>query len=315
MLERARALRYRWRYARLRRTQSARLQGDIVENQSSDFKTGYVRLISLLRRKNRNHGVLSKLQHWFYPNFVMLPRQNYFEAVMHLVAGRNPLRPLSEYQNELLEDLLLRESFRRASDARLIGGEFAEHVGMRKVGNLVTYYGLMRELKPSIVVETGTATGESASLILAALHRNMSGRLISINLPAVAGKLTMEVTLKPTEIGCLIPEAYRSRWEYIRGDAKECLPKVLLENRADVFIHDSLHTRTHMLYELNVARALLPEGGIIISDDILWNKAFVTFLESHDLRGITCESNPNLAITVNRFDAYEKSIGLEVVRH
>jgi hypothetical protein len=69
-----------------------------------------------------------------------------------------------------------------------------------------------------------------------------------------------------------------------------------------------------MLYELNVARALLPEGAVIVSDDTLWNKAFVTFLESHDLRGVACESNPNLAITVNRFDDYEKSIGLGVVR-
>jgi predicted O-methyltransferase YrrM len=290
-------------------------RGGGVHNQSSDYKTGYLRLISLLRRKNRNHGVLSKLQRWFYPNFLMLPRQNYFEAVMRLVAGRDPRVPLSEYQNELIGDRLLSESFRRAVDAGLIGGEFAEHIGMRRIGNLVTYYGLLRELKPATVVETGTSAGESACLILAALSRNKAGRLISINLPAVDGKLTMETTLKPSEIGCMIPEAYRGRWEYICGDAKEFLPRVLLGNRADVFIHDSLHTRTHMLYELNVARALLPEGGIIISDDVLWNKAFVSFLESHNLHGIACESNPNLAITVNRFDDYEKSIGLEVVRH
>lgn len=69
-----------------------------------------------------------------------------------------------------------------------------------------------------------------------------------------------------------------------------------------------------MLYELNAACALLPEGGVIISDDVLWNKAFVSFLQAHDLHGIACESNPNLTITVNRFDDYERSIGLEVVR-
>ena len=53
---------------------------------------------------------------------------------------------------------------------------------------------------------------------------------------------------------------------------------------------------------------------MIILDDVLWNKAFVSFLEAHDLHGIACESNANLAITVNRFDNYERSIGLEVVR-
>ena len=112
----------------------------------------------------------------------------------------------------------------------------------------------------------------------------------------------------------MIPERYRDRWEYVCGDAKEFLPKILAQNRADIFIHDSLHTRTHMLYELNVARALLPEGGVIISDDVLWNKAFVRFLESHNLYGVACESNPNLAVTVNSFDDYEKSIGLGIVR-
>lgn len=244
----------------------------------------------------------------------MLPRRDYLESVIDLVARRTPTRTLDEYRSELLDDALLRESFRRAVEARLIGGKFEEHVGARKTGNLVTYYALARELKPSVVVETGTSCGESASLILAALSRNKRGKLISINLPAVSGALTMEATLSSGEIGCMIPEAYRDRWEYVCGDAKEFLPKALAGNSVDIFIHDSLHTRTHMLYELNVARALLPEGAVIVSDDTLWNKAFVTFLESHDLRGVACESNPNLAITVNRFDDYEKSIGLGVVR-
>jgi predicted O-methyltransferase YrrM len=244
----------------------------------------------------------------------MLPRHNYFEAVMELVARRSPVLPINEYRNELLGDQFLRESFRNAAEARLIGGEFDEHIGMRRIGNLVTYYGLIRELKPSIVVETGTSSGDSACLILAALNKNTNGKLISINLPAVAGQLTMDTTVKPSDVGCMIPEKYRDRWEYICGDAKEFLPKILTQNRADIFIHDSLHTRTHMLYELNVARALLPEGGIIISDDVLWNKAFVSFLESHNLHGIACESNPNLAITVNSFDDYEKSIGLGIVK-
>ena len=288
--------------------------GSALQNQSSDFKTGYIRLISLLRRKNRALGLLSKLQSYYYPNFVMLPRHGYFQAAMEHVAQRGPAVSIDEYRKELLDDELLRENFREASEARLVNGEFDEHIGARKVGNLVTYYGLIRELRPAVVVETGTYHGESTSLILAALDRNNHGKLISIDLPAVAGRLTMDSAIAPGDIGCLIPSKYRDRWEYICGDAKEFLPKVLAQNRIDVFIHDSLHTRTHMLYELNVARALLPEGAVIISDDVLWNKAFVTFLESHNLYGLACESNPNLAITVNRFDEYERSIGLGIVR-
>src|SRR5262245_1895181 len=123
-------------------------KGRVLENQSSDFKTGYVRLISLLRRKNRAQGIFSKLQAWFYPNFVMLPRRDYFEAVMQLVARRRPQRSIDEYHEELLKDQYLREAFRNAVEARLIDGEFDEHVALRRTGNLVTYYGLVRELRP-----------------------------------------------------------------------------------------------------------------------------------------------------------------------
>ena len=94
-----------------------------MENQSSDFKTGYVRLISLLRRRNRTLGIFSKLQGCYYPNFVMLPRRNYFEAAMELVARRSPRQSIEEYRNEILGDRLLRESFRKAVEAILSAGK------------------------------------------------------------------------------------------------------------------------------------------------------------------------------------------------
>jgi len=94
-----------------------------LENQSSDFKTGYVRLISLLRRRNRTLGIFSKLQGCYYPNFVMLPRRNYFEVAMELVARRSPRQSIEEYRNEILGDRLLRESFRKAVEAILSAGK------------------------------------------------------------------------------------------------------------------------------------------------------------------------------------------------
>ena len=73
------------------------------------------------------------------------------------------------------------------------------------------------------------------------MHKNNNGRLISIDIPSQAGKLTMETNLASKEVGKLIPDVYRDRWELHLGDAKELLPKLLLENEVDVFIHDSLH--------------------------------------------------------------------------
>src|SRR6266581_3100545 len=45
----------------------------------------------------------------------------------------------------------------------------------------------------------------------------------------------------------------------------------------DVFIHDSLHTYDHMLWEYRAAYDHIRPGGLLISDDALWNSAFSEF--------------------------------------
>jgi predicted O-methyltransferase YrrM len=180
-------------------------------------------------------------------------------------------------------------------------------------GIVTIYYALMREVAPEIVVETGTAAGGYTALVLAALVENGRGRLVSIDIPPVAGRLTMDdLTLDESEVGFFVPAEYRERWEYRRGDAKVLLPRALLEQPVDVFIHDSLHTRTHMLLEYSLARALMDEGKLIVSDDILWNSAFESFLLAHGMQGFAPYANPNTGVCVNRFDDFERRAGLGV---
>jgi predicted O-methyltransferase YrrM len=179
-------------------------------------------------------------------------------------------------------------------------------------GNVAIYYALVRELKPDLIVETGTATGSMTSYILAALNRNQNGRLISLDLPPVSGKLTMDLSLPQEEVGYWIPNAYKERWTYLPGDSKVTLPRVMADEKVDFFIHDSLHTRTHMLFEYSVARALMPQGAIIASDDVLWNNSFDDFLMMNRLTGWAPNSNPNLAITINEFDKLETEIGIGI---
>ncbi len=62
----------------------------------------------------------------------------------------------------------------------------------------------MREISPRCIVETGTASGAMTSILLTALCRNGRGRLVSIDLPPVAGKLTMEETIMPHEVGFFV---------------------------------------------------------------------------------------------------------------
>jgi predicted O-methyltransferase YrrM len=228
--------------------------------------------------------------------------------------GRVPDRLFQDYLEELAAHDDLRRQWEWASaqyGARKYR-DWQDRVRSRP-GNVVLYYALFRELRPKVIVETGTATGSMTSYMLAALEANGAGRLISIDIPPQAGRLTMDVTVDRSDIGYWIPEALRHRWDYRIGDAKVLLPRVMAEEQVDVFVHDSLHTRTHMLFEYAVARCLMRDGTLIVSDDILWNNAFDDFLALNRLPGYAPLSNPNIGCFVNRFDAFERDVGTAVV--
>lgn len=282
-------------------------------NQKADLGF-YYKLLALHRKKICPFFIFKHLQHLFDKNHTIYDDKNYFDRVMNFVSI-TPQRSFEFYKNELLSNELLKRNFIAALHNRKIREKYKTYESrFENVAHVVDYYALMRELKPKIVVETGTANGSMTSWILAALEKNGIGKLISIDIPSVKEKFTMDISVGQGDTGLLIPREYRHRWHYIPGDAKLYLPKVLSENEVDVFIHDSLHTRTHMLYEYNVARTLMKPGAVILSDDILWNNAWFAFVSSHRLRSIGCISNPNLALTLNLFDDFEKEIGVGIIR-
>jgi predicted O-methyltransferase YrrM len=213
---------------------------------------------------------------------------------LHAATGR-PVRELYEYLDELragegllahLEEAtadLLQTSERQASGTLLPAeGRFL--------------YALVRGLRPDVVVETGTANGVSTSFALEALERNGAGRLVSIDLPFVeagAGKVSAVVPgteigfwegtpLPPgRESGWMVPGRLRGRWELRVGSAQELLAPTLAElGPIDVFFHDSLHTREHMLFEYETAWPEIKTGGVLLSDDIFQNDALPSFARS-----------------------------------
>ncbi|MHC4655649.1 MAG: class I SAM-dependent methyltransferase [Planctomycetota bacterium] len=278
-----------------------------------------IRLYSkFIRKCNKHQWIFSTpvrhIEKLFWRHHQTLKVGAYFDTVMSRIVV-TPKHALTYYRDELMSDKLLEETYLRATDFNKdlkIEKTFGKVI---KRENYVTnYYALIRERKPKIVVETGTADGCLTGWILSAMHKNNCGKLLSIDIPPQKGKLTMATSLSADNVGHLIPNAYHDRWEYHAGDAKELLPKLLIENVVDIFIHDSLHTRTHMLFEYNCARALMRPGTIIISHDILWNGAFFSFVASHNMKGFSSISGPNLGLTVNEFDPYEERIGLGVVK-
>jgi predicted O-methyltransferase YrrM len=152
---------------------------------------------------------------------------------------------------------------------------------------ILLQYAVVRAFQPRIVVETGVANGVSSAYILLALQANGRGTLYSIGLHdpqyLPAGKA----------LGWIVPQELRSTWKLLVGDSRTILPGLLDEiGSTDIFIHDSLHTYEHMLWEYRRAYPHLPSGGLLFSDDAKWNSAFPEFalevaaLRAKILRGV-----------------------------
>jgi Methyltransferase domain len=132
---------------------------------------------------------------------------------------------------------------------------------------------LVAHMRPATVVETGVAHGLTSRVILEGLNRNRSGRLWSVDLPAVDPALHHE-------IGAAVPADLRSRWTYVEGTSRSRLPGLVRRlRRVDLFVHDSLHTARNLRFELGTVWPALPPGGIAVVDDIDHSMGFRQFID------------------------------------
>lgn len=145
-------------------------------------------------------------------------------------------------------------------------------------------YLLVRLSKPETVVETGVAAGYSSATILQALEDNNFGQLYSIDLPPTGQRLSDgHIYSLPAgkQLGWAVPETLHHRWHLILGDSREKLPNLLQKlGKIDIFIHDSLHTERHMMFEYETAWPFIKQGGLLLSDDI--GVSFIQF--SHKVK-------------------------------
>lgn len=138
-------------------------------------------------------------------------------------------------------------------------------------------YLLTRMIKPNQVIETGVSSGASSAYILRALKDNKKGKLYSIDLP-----LEYDMGKKR---GWLVPEELRDCWDLRIGDAKKMLTPLLKEiGEIDCFVHDSLHTYDHMMWEYRRIWPYLRQGGLFLSHDVGASEAFLDFMKEVNVR-------------------------------
>lgn len=178
----------------------------------------------------------------------------------------------------------------RRRQLRALGGP--QRLGTSGDLSLEALYLIVRATRPRVVVETGVLYGASSAHILAALARNGSGELHSIDLPH-------EPHEPPHDF--LVPHELTGRWMLAVGDSRQELPAMLRRFPSiDLFHHDSLHTFQHMTWEYQTALASLSARGILASHDVriahglrevFRRNAFPAFCDRHDLRWWTFQNS------------------------
>lgn len=150
---------------------------------------------------------------------------------------------------------------------------YPDSYALQMTKELPAVYLVIRLIKPDCIVETGVSAGASSTYILRALHDNKKGDLCSIDLPPE--------NLPPgKKSGWVVPESLKNRWSLYIGDSKDLLEPILHDlGQIQCFIHDSLHTYEHMMWEFRTAWKYLHPRGLFLSHDVGANNAFFDFMK------------------------------------
>jgi predicted O-methyltransferase YrrM len=125
------------------------------------------------------------------------------------------------------------------------------------------WYAIIRAVKPSHVVETGTDKGLGSCAMAAALLRNGHGVLTTID-------------INP-DSGYLIAGDYAGVTERVIGDSVQVLQKGVMT--IDLFLHDSLHTRAYEIAEFEAVAPQLSGRAVVLSDNAHVTDALPTWAE------------------------------------
>jgi predicted O-methyltransferase YrrM len=166
----------------------------------------------------------------------------------------------------------------------------------------ILLYVLVRHLRPSWCLETGVYYGGNTAFLLAGLHRNDHGRLVSIDLPDSVIRMEPEADharhplvgeselydadLRP---GFIVPEHLKARWELVEGDSLAEIPK--RTETFDLYLHDSDHSMQFLAAESSAAWERMAPDAVAVVDDIDWSNAFFALCVERHLSPVLFTDN------------------------
>ena len=123
-----------------------------------------------------------------------------------------------------------------------------------QLANRLIWWGIVRTLRPELVVECGIFNGVGSLVLLRALERNRAegsaGQLISID-------------SDPT-MGWAVPPALEEQWITVEGFTSDVLEDTLKGREVGMLIHDTPHTYENQMLEFSAALRHPAERMVLI---------------------------------------------------
>jgi hypothetical protein len=192
------------------------------------------------------------------------------DAVEEVVAVTLPEQYDSATLRALLEEFeALEEELKRRVKSRKLA--LPEYYGVEgKVARLL--YTLVRLTRPTTVLETGVANGQSSFFILNALMRNDQGTLHSVDVDPDAG--------------ILVEDSEKARWSLhiLDGSKRRYTELIATLPMIDFYIHDSNHSYWWMRFELEATLPRMARSALIACDDADHSYGFFDFCQEHALK-------------------------------
>ena len=141
-------------------------------------------------------------------------------------------------------------------------------------------FGLARDGRAARILETGVAFGWSSLAILLATEGDRNARLVSVDMPYVKRNAD-------DLVGLAVPDELRKRWTLIRRADREGIPQALeILGEVDLAHYDSDKTVEGRNFAYPLMWGALSPGGVLVSDDVSDNLAFINFCETIGLKPV-----------------------------